>query len=93
MNENEKCSKCIHHPVCVHLCYVDQPGPPKDCQHFMNAVMLPRDAALRVVKGDRSGRLYKTAWYCPTCGKQQKDTYKNTKEGCYCERCGQHLKW
>lgn len=30
-------------------------------------------------------------YYCPSCGKQQKDTYKNRREGCFCERCGQRL--
>jgi hypothetical protein len=30
-------------------------------------------------------------YYCPVCKKQQKDTYKNRREGCYCERCGQKL--
>ena len=28
-------------------------------------------------------------FYCPSCGKQQRNTYKNRREGCYCERCGQ----
>lgn len=31
--------------------------------------------------------------YCPICGKQQKRTYKNVSQGCYCERCGQRLEW
>ncbi len=30
-------------------------------------------------------------YYCPVCKKQQKDTYKNKREGCFCERCGQRL--
>ena len=30
-------------------------------------------------------------YYCPVCRKQQKLTYKNMREGCYCERCGQLL--
>lgn len=30
-------------------------------------------------------------YYCPSCGKQQKVTYKNRHEGCFCERCGQRL--
>lgn len=33
-----------------------------------------------------------TNYYCPVCGKQQKRSWKNKKEGCYCERCGQRLK-
>ena len=33
-------------------------------------------------------------YYCPVCGKQQKNTFKNRREGCFCERCGQKLmKW
>lgn len=32
-------------------------------------------------------------YYCPICGKQQKNTCKNRIEGCYCERCGQKLIW
>lgn len=32
-------------------------------------------------------------YFCPVCKKQQKDTYKNRREGCYCERCGQKLRW
>lgn len=31
------------------------------------------------------------SYYCPTCNKQQKDTFKTRREGCYCERCGQKL--
>lgn len=27
-------------------------------------------------------------YVCPTCSKQQKNTYKNRARGCYCERCG-----
>ena len=34
---------------------------------------------------------YCDRYYCPTCGKQQKTSYKNRREGCYCERCGQKL--
>lgn len=30
-------------------------------------------------------------FYCPVCNKQQKDTFKNSREGCFCERCGQRL--
>ena len=30
-------------------------------------------------------------YYCPVCGKQQKNTYKTRREGCFCERCGQRL--
>lgn len=30
-------------------------------------------------------------YYCPSCNKQQKNTYKNQRKGCYCERCGQRL--
>ncbi len=30
-------------------------------------------------------------YFCPICGKQQKQSYKNFKKGCYCERCGQKL--
>lgn len=55
--------------------------------------LIDRDTPMRVTKGDRNGRLYKVAYYCPVCGKQQKDTSKNVKEGCFCERCGQRLEW
>lgn len=34
-----------------------------------------------------------TSYYCPVCNKQQKHTYKNRQEGCFCERCGQKLDW
>lgn len=30
-------------------------------------------------------------YYCPICNKQQKDSFKNRREGCFCERCGQRL--
>ena len=30
-------------------------------------------------------------YFCPACRKQQKETRKNYKSGCYCERCGQRL--
>ena len=30
-------------------------------------------------------------YYCPSCIKQQKHSYKNRLEGCFCERCGQRL--
>lgn len=30
-------------------------------------------------------------YFCPVCHKQQKDTFKNYREGCFCERCGQRL--
>ena len=30
-------------------------------------------------------------YYCPVCNKQQKDSFKNRREGCFCERCGQRL--
>ena len=30
-------------------------------------------------------------YYCPACNKQQKDSFKNRREGCFCERCGQRL--
>ena len=52
-----------------------------------------RDIPVRVIKTERKGRLYKTAYWCPVCGKAQRDTSKNAKHGCYCERCGQHLVW
>lgn len=32
-------------------------------------------------------------YFCPVCKKQQKVTYKNKREGCYCERCGQKVHW
>lgn len=34
---------------------------------------------------------YETKYFCPTCKKQQKNSYKNREKGCYCERCGQKL--
>lgn len=30
-------------------------------------------------------------YFCPICSKQQKNTLKNMKKGCFCERCGQKL--
>lgn len=30
-------------------------------------------------------------YFCPVCGKQQKQSHKNFREGCFCERCGQKL--
>lgn len=46
-----------------------------------------RDTAkkVKIVSG------YYDTYYCPICGKQQKTSYKNKREGCYCERCGQKL--
>lgn len=32
------------------------------------------------------------SYFC-ICGKQQKDTFKNRKDGCYCERCGNKLRF
>ncbi len=42
----------------------------------------------------RSGKQmhHPVSYFC-TCGKQQKDTFKNRKDGCYCERCGNKLKF
>ena len=34
---------------------------------------------------------FRPDFYCPVCGKQQKDSFKNAREDCYCERCGQRL--
>lgn len=31
-------------------------------------------------------------YFCPECGKQQKNSFKNRSKGCYCERCGQKLR-
>ena len=30
-------------------------------------------------------------YFCPVCGKQQKQSFKNFDKGCFCERCGQKL--
>ena len=55
--------------------------------------LIKRDTPIRVVHTKRNARIYKDAYLCPVCGKIQKDTYKNIKKGCYCERCGQSLMW
>lgn len=34
---------------------------------------------------------YTPQYFCPVCSKQQKASWKNLKNGCYCERCGQKL--
>lgn len=34
---------------------------------------------------------FRPDFYCPVCNKQQKDSFKNAREGCFCERCGQRL--
>lgn len=34
---------------------------------------------------------FRPDFYCPVCNKQQKDSFKNNREGCFCERCGQRL--
>jgi predicted SprT family Zn-dependent metalloprotease len=36
---------------------------------------------------------YPPEQYFCECGKQQKDTRKNRRDGCFCERCGQKLVW
>ena len=46
-----------------------------------------------VVKAVKRSEYFAPDYYCPNCGKQQKDSFKNKKKGCYCERCGQALKW
>lgn len=38
-------------------------------------------------------KTYYKDYFCPVCKKQQKDTRKNKREGCYCERCGQKVDW
>lgn len=32
------------------------------------------------------------SYFCE-CGKEQKNTFKNRREGCFCGRCGQKLLW
>lgn len=46
--------------------------------------------AVPVLVRRREGYL-RPDYYCPVCNKQQKDSYKNRREGCFCERCGQRL--
>lgn len=36
-------------------------------------------------------RTYYRDYFCPKCGKQQKDSFKNREKGCFCERCGQKI--
>ena len=47
----------------------------------------------RAVEIVMAGQYCPPNYYCPICRKQQKSSFKNKKKGCYCERCGQALKW
>ena len=49
---------------------------------------LDKGIAANVVVKDRH---YYNEYFCPICSKQQKNTHKNMKKGCFCERCGQKL--
>lgn len=60
-----------------------------DKEFVMTALQRQVPQTVKVV--DMRDGLY-TNYYCPVCGKQQKRSWKNKKEGCYCERCGQRLK-
>lgn len=51
---------------------------------------LEKQVAVPVLSRRREGYL-RPDYYCPVCHKQQKDSYKNEREGCFCERCGQRL--
>lgn len=51
---------------------------------------LEKQVAVPVLSRRREGYL-RPDYYCPICHKQQKDSYKNEREGCFCERCGQRL--
>ena len=50
---------------------------------------LEKRIAVPVIVQRRENRLAK--FYCPTCKKQQHNSYKNRRVGCFCERCGQRL--
>ena len=32
-------------------------------------------------------------FHCPVCDKRQNNTRRNRREGCFCERCGQRLRF
>lgn len=51
---------------------------------------LEKQVAFPVLVRRREGYL-RSDYYCPVCNKQQKDSFKNAREGCFCERCGQRL--
>ena len=51
---------------------------------------LEKQVAVPVLVRRREGYI-RPDFYCPVCNKQQKDSYKNRREGCFCERCGQRL--
>lgn len=38
-----------------------------------------------------SGEYVTDRYFCPRCSKKQKQSRKNMKKGCFCERCGQKL--
>ena len=45
---------------------------------------------VKVKEGANNSKHY----YCPKCGRQQKAPgVRKIRNGSYCERCGQHLKW
>lgn len=51
---------------------------------------LEKQVAVPVLVRRREGYI-RPDYYCPVCHKQQKDSFKNCREGCFCERCGQRL--
>jgi hypothetical protein len=51
---------------------------------------LEKQVAVPVLVRRRDGYI-RPDYYCPVCNKQQKDSFKNRRAGCFCERCGQRL--
>lgn len=63
-------------------------APGVDSEVVRNAIknQIPMYATIR-----ENHKYCRIEYYCPVCGKQQKISYKNRREGCFCERCGQKL--
>ena len=57
------------------------------CNCAIEAMKRNEPVAVRVETYEYRANKY----FCPICGKQQKQSYKNFDKGCFCERCGQKL--
>lgn len=54
---------------------------------------IPKAVEVATFEHPMRKKYYPPRYYCPVCRKQQKNSFKNKDKGCYCERCGQALKW
>lgn len=74
------------------LCDDNVPPPLMESHEAVKLALaaLEKQIAIPVIVRRRE-RHSRSDYFCPVCNKQQKYSYKNLREGCFCERCGQRL--